>query len=232
MEFEDIFSNVEVYGLKESVKSSKYPMSVDLDLLDGEVTNRTIALGNAYRGSGEDNFLKGMIVQFDLTFTNKVWIEAERYHFFDFVSSQSTMHMITKFDLDEQYVEYVDERMIDIMKEKVNGYFYACGLINEFKEDWKRTKSNRDVSDEDRKNYLDKLKLLVDNKNNRYLEILYSNPSGFKLTARITTNYQQLKTMYFQRKNHRLPEWIVFCKYIKTLPMFEELCLAKEKENV
>ena len=33
-----------------------------------------------------------------------------------------------------------------------------------------------------------------------YLEILYSNPCGFKLTAAMTTNYRQLKTIYYQRK--------------------------------
>mgnify|MGYP002519675587 CR=1 FL=1 len=52
----------------------------------------------------------------------------------------------------------------------------------------------------------------------KYLEILYSNPAGFKLTARMTTNYRQLKTIYAQRKNHRLPEWRAFCEWIETLP--------------
>lgn len=228
MVFEDIFSNIDVYGLSSSIKGSKYPMSVDLDSLDDEVTKRTIALGNANSGSGEDNFLKGIIVQFDLTFTNKAWIEAERYHFFDFVSSQSTMHMISKFDLDEQYIEYVDKRMIDIMKEKVLDYNIACEIIKGFKKGWKNTKNNKNIKDADKKKYLDALEKLVDDKNKKYLEILYSNPSGFKLTARMTTNYQQLKTIYFQRKNHRLPEWVKFCEYLEILPMFKELCLAKE----
>ena len=33
-----------------------------------------------------------------MTFSNKAWVEAERYRFLEFVSSQSTMHRITKFD--------------------------------------------------------------------------------------------------------------------------------------
>ena len=45
-------------------------------------------LATAEKGAGHDQFLTGIVVQFDLTFTNKVWPEAERYHFFDFVSSQ------------------------------------------------------------------------------------------------------------------------------------------------
>ena len=59
---------------------------------------------------------------------------------------------------------------------------------------------------------------LQDLANQKYLEILYSNPAGFKLTARMTTNYRQLKTIYFQRRTHRLPEWRVFCEWIETLP--------------
>ena len=52
----------------------------------------------------------------------------------------------------------------------------------------------------------------------KYLEILYSNPAGFKLTARMTTNYRCLRNIYIQRRNHRLPEWRAFCKWIETLP--------------
>ena len=91
MRVEDIISNVQIYGFEDSVKGSKYPMAVDLSTVDGEVTPRTVKLAQAERGSGHDNFLNGVIVQFDLTFTNKAWVEAERYHFLDFVSSQSTM---------------------------------------------------------------------------------------------------------------------------------------------
>jgi hypothetical protein len=51
-----------------------------------------------------------------------------------------------------------------------------------------------------------------------YLNLLYSNPAGFELTARLTTNYRCLRNVYQQRKNHRLPEWREFCKWIESLP--------------
>lgn len=54
-----------------------------------------------------------------------------------------------------------------------------------------------------------------------YLRILYSNPCGFTYTVRFTTNYRQLKTIYIQRKSHRLPEWREFCEWIETLPHSE-----------
>lgn len=194
MKVTDMITNVNVYGFENAIKCSKYPMSVDISTLNTDITNTVKKLGNAQKGSGHDNFLKGIIVQFDLTMTPKMSVELERYHFIDFISSQSTMHRITKFDLDKAYIEYVDKRIIDIMKDKVKQY----------------------------NNEIDKEK-----KEKLYLEILYSNPCGFKLTAGMTTNYQQLKTIYYQRKNHRLPEWRTFCDWIETLPYFKEICLGE-----
>lgn len=205
-----VVNNVEVYGLEESIKRAKYPMSTDTSKLNSELTNGIKALSNSNRGEGHDQWLTGVIVQFDLTFTVKVWTEAERYHFLDFVSSQSTMHRITKFNLDEAYSEYVDPRIVEIMKEKVVAYNALAG-----------EKHFDGATDEQIQKWKDAV-------NKMYLEILYSNPCGFKLTAGMTTNYRQLKTIYHQRKNHRLPEWREFCAWVESLPMFRELCLGGE----
>ena len=200
MEIQDVINRVEIYGFESAVRGSKYPMAVNLSQVTEEVVPRTFTLAKAVAGSGHDNFLNGIIVQFDLTFSNKAWVEAERYHFLDFISSQSTMHRITKFDLEKSYIEYVDPRMIELMKEKVKEY-------NKLQE-WQKNKV--DCSEEEKNSLKQK-----------YLEILYSNPCGFRLTARMTTNYRQLKTIYKQRKTHRLPEWRVFCKWVETLPYAE-----------
>ena len=187
MEIKDLVTNWVVYGLDQSIRASKYPMATNIEDCTAEITKTTKKLAQCEKGEGHDNFLNGIVVQFDLTFTVKAWTEAERYHFLDFVSSQSTMHRITKFDLDKSYIDYVDPRIIEIMKELVNEY-------------------NDNPSPE------------------TYLKVLYSNPNGFRLTARMTTNYRQLKTIYSQRKTHRLPEWRVFCKWIETLPYAEFIC--------
>lgn len=197
MEIKDVINNVEIFGFESSIRGSKYPMAVDLEKLNDDISQRTYTLANATIGSGHDNFLNGIIVQFDLTFSNKAWVEAERYHFLDFISSQSTMHRITKFNLDNAYISYVDTRMIEIMQEKIKAY-------NQLESEQKK---EMNVSLQDR----EKLK-------QKYLEILYSNPCGFRITARMTTNYRQLKTIYKQRKDHRLPEWRIFCAWLKTLP--------------
>ena len=36
-------------------------------------------------------------------------------------------------------------------------------------------------------------------------------------------SYQALRRIYFQRRNHRLPHWKEFCKWIETLPFAAEL---------
>lgn len=201
----DCVSNAKVFGLEDSIRRAKFPMAVDPSAINKELTSGIKALAQSGRGEGHDQWLTGVIVQFDFTFSNKGWVEAERYHFFDFVSSQSTMHRITRFDLDKSFNEYVDPRIIDIMNEKVNAYneFVAsvqAGLIPQ---------SCSEIAEIEKK------------KSRLYLEVLYSNPAGFRLTAGMTTNYRQLKTIYAQRKNHRLPEWREFCKWIETLPMSE-----------
>lgn len=199
-------SNVRIYDLEESLHASGYPMrtSTSWEETEDKTIQRAKNLSTAadYVGA-HDQYLTGIRVAFDLTFTNKAWVEAERYRFLEFVSSQSTMHRITKFDVEKQYNEYVDKRIVDIMKEKIAKY------------------------NEDTKNGMDKDSLVKE-----YLEILYSNPAGFELTARLTTNYRCLKNIWRQRKNHRLPEWREFCKWIETLPYAKELiCYEKENEQ-
>lgn len=182
--------NIKVYDLEESIKASKYSYAVDTSAVNAEITETVKSLAASPKGSGHDQFLTGIRVAFDLTFTVKAWTEAERYRFLEFVSSQSTMHRIAKFDLNKQYNQYVDPRIIDIM--------------NELKDRYNETNSAED-----------------------YLKLLYSNPCGFELTARLTTNYRALKTIYSQRKDHKLPEWREFCEELKKLPYAQELIIGK-----
>lgn len=177
-------SNVNIFGFDESVRGAKFPMSVDTDSLNSEITKGIDSLGRCNIGSGHDNFLNGIIVQFDLTCSNKMWVELQRYHFIDFVSSQSTMHRAARMNLDEAFNDYVHP----VVKS-------ACLEL--------QTAYNLNPTTEN------------------YLRLLYSLPSGMELSARMTTNYRQLKTIYRQRVDHRLPEWRSFCKWLETLPHSE-----------
>ena len=204
--------NVKVYDLEESLAAARYPMIAsleDIDLTSEKEKEHSLERGAQLAhaaGGGHDQFLTGIRIAFDLTFTNKAWVEAERYRFLEFVSSQSTMHRITKFNLSEQYNEYVDKRVIEIMEEKLDDY---NNLIKTIKN-----------APKDNKVLLEELEEL---RKEKYLGLLYTNPAGFELTARLTTNYRCLKNVYQQRKNHRLPEWREFCEWIETLPYAKEL---------
>ena len=195
-------SNAQVYGLEESIRRAKFPMAVDVNALTAELTNGIKRLAQSKAGEGHDNWLNGVVVQFDLKFSIKAWIELERYHFFDFVSSQSTMHRITSFEQEDVYNKYVDPRIVEILQEKIKEY-------------------NRMVGSGYTQETLNK----------KYLEILYSNPAGFTYTAGMTTNYRQLKTVYLQRRNHRLPEWREFCRWIETLPCSELITKGTTQEE-
>ena len=217
MDYKDIVSNVDIYDLEKSILASGYPMRTIIP--DRDITEKDLArcknLVNATKtGNGAHaQFMTGIRVNFDLTFSNKAWVEAERYRFLEFVSSQSTMHRITKFDLDNQYNEYVDLRIIEIMKSKVQEYNKVMELRDSYDKD-----DQHNISPQLREDLTEWLK-------NAYLEILYSNPAGFTLTARMTTNYRCLRNIYMQRKDHRLPEWRAFCKWIETLPYAQELLI-------
>lgn len=78
---------------------------------------RALRLLKAPLNSGHCSFAKGIIVSMDLTFTNKAWIEFQRYHFVDIITGMSTMHRISKFDLEANFNEYTDSVIIDRLKE-------------------------------------------------------------------------------------------------------------------
>jgi len=71
---------------------------------------------------------------------------------------------------------------------------------------------------------LDEYNAMDDNepaKEEKMLSLLYTNPCGFTYTIRFTTDYRQLKTIYIQRHDHRIPEWREFCRFIESLPHSE-----------
>ena len=201
-------SNIKVYDLEESMRAAGYPMRTELDETPDFTKDwsRAQKLTKASRfNAAHAQFLTGIVVNFDLTFSNKAWIEAERYRFLNFVSSQSTMHCITKFGLRKQCNESVDERIITIVQEYIDLY------------------NSLTAQDEE----------TIEFKKNLYLKILYNLPSGFQLTARMTTNYRCLLNIYNQRHDHRLPEWREFCsQLLEELPFFRELVEAYMNKEI
>lgn len=228
--------NVRVYGLEESIVASGYPMSTEIlkekdfkvncDFMNygldygtedfnesskKEFNNRikrAKTLAGVKTGTGHDCYLKGIIIQADVTAPQYWWLQYGRYHFADIISSQSKMHRITKMDIDQQCNEYVGIPVIEYLKEWIR-------LYNEYDPNFMPVITIRGQKFEYTKENIFKI-------------ITSNTPMGLNLTARITTNYLQLKTIYYQRKNHKLDEWSkIFCKWVGELPMFKELVLGE-----
>ena len=188
--------NVRIYGLNESVIASGYPMQVDTFDMNKVVIGdkdlkRVKHLGNATPGSGHDCFAKGVTVQFDLQVPEYIWRQLDRYHFIDYVSSQSKMHRILKMDIDKACNKYVLESTKTNLKSLIDLY-------------------NKETVDLAKKELFN--------------HIIANTPCGLMLTARMTTNYLQLKSIVNQRGNHKMQEWRLLCDYFKTLPMFDMVC--------
>ena len=205
MEFK--IENTEVYGISKSIIASGNAMRTEMDnnssFFKENDLNRALKLGNTKSGEGHDNFLNGIIVQFDLYAPLYMWKQLQRYHFLDFISSQSTMHRLTKFKVTDNCVADTDKIILNRYQELLDQYNFSDNIkdfytINDF----------------------------LEIKNKLWRTLVASLPCGFVLGATMTTNYRQLKTIYNQRKNHKLNEWHEFCNWCETLPYFKELCLG------
>ena len=182
-------TNAYCYDISSAIVASGYPMLTKVVPRDANESDvkRAVKLANTPAGSGHSNFLCGIRVSFDLTVPRYIWQEAQRYHWFDIVSSQSTMHKITQMELSSQ------EFTKDILPSCIHN-------LRDCVETYGNDRSESTF---------------------RYLKS--SIPEGLLLTARISTNYQQLRTIYHQRKSHRLQEWQQFCEWIQELPYGKEL---------
>ena len=194
--------NTEVYGLERAIVASglSFRSAPKIDLtrdINEKDWKRGKNLGNAESGQGHDGYLKGIVVQVDITYPQYWTKQAQRYHFFEICMSSSAMHMLCKNaalpfeEFRKQYNEYVDDDIIKRVQE------YA--------------KQFNECTDEKKKYEL-------------FMKMQSNNPLGYELTMSVTTNYLQLKTMYNQRKHHRLKEdWGAFCDWCDSLPHFNEL---------
>ena len=132
---EKVISNVKIYDLEETLVASGYAMIsqydettvktqaevLKLEQLEGELEEdkhykRALKLTKAPLNSGHVSWAKGVVVNMDITFTNKAWIELQRYHFIEIITGMSCMHRISKFNLDDAFNEYVDKNIIIHLK--------------------------------------------------------------------------------------------------------------------
>lgn len=76
-------------------------------------------------------------------------------------------------------------------------------------------------------------KMYKDTKDYRYFRIMRQlMPMGYNYTFMWAANYEVLRNIYFQRRNHLLKEWNTdFMNWIKTLPYAEELIMYEVQDD-
>lgn len=66
--------------------------------------------------------------------------------------------------------------------------------------------------------------VFIETKDRQYWrELIELLPMSFNQKRTWTANYQVLRNIYFQRRNHKLKEWHTFCETIENLPYGKEL---------
>ena len=195
-------SNVKVYDLRESIIASGNAMRIEpVPYSDEEFEKGLKRMKRLVHSSlstnvhCHDNALTGIRVSFDVKYPQYWSLEFQRYHFADIVTSSSKMHRLCKMNIANACNKYVSDETIEQMEKLVDRYNYA---VEKGAEEG----------------------VIYEN----FMKMISNCPMGLELFERVSTNYKQLQTIYYQRKDHKLKEdWGAFCKMIEELPYFEEL---------
>lgn len=92
---------------------------------------------------------------------------------------------------------------------------------------------NKYVTDESKEQMKRLVKKFNDTKSYEDFMVMLSNcPQGIELFMRVSTNYLQLRTLYRQRKTHKLKEdWGAVCEFIEKLPYANEFIIGNNSNN-
>ena len=217
------FHNICVYDLKESVIASRNAMRLEMpeytDAEFEESLKRAIKLAKCGGGTGHSNFRTGIRVSFDMKYTQYITKQFQRYHWFDYVTSSSLMHRITKMDFDKCCNKYISQETVNKMNALVYVYNTFAGLKGEdFERNTFKLRNGEVIEAKTKEECLYHM----------FMQIISECPMGTELFVRVSTNYEQLATIWKQRKNHKLKEdWGNFKKFIESLPYAKELIICE-----
>lgn len=221
--------NWKVYDLRESIISCRNAMRTDMPEYTDEEFEKGLERAKKLVKANKNkngitchaNFRTGIRVSFDLKYTQYITKQFQRYHWFDYVSSSSLMHRITKMDFSECCNKYVDQRSIDLMNELIAKY-------NEISENAPVPfLFGEETAVVERILYTEAVAKYKQDVYEAFMRIISNCPMGCELFVRVSTNYEQLATIYRQRINHKLKEdWGAFIDFIKQLPYANELIIG------
>jgi len=159
-------------------------------------------------GSSDRKFLRQIFVSVDITAPLYWWKEFDTYKIGTVANSTSTMHKLASTPITFDCFEMDDF-------ENLRVYDNEPYNIDTFITDiW-----------DDIIGYCETLRLRYnETKDKRYWkELIRILPEAWLQTRTVTLNYEVLRTIYFQRRYHKLTEWHRFCEWIESLPYGKEL---------
>ena len=163
-------------------------------------------------GTDHSKFMRMINVTMDITAPLYWWKEFDTYKVGTVANSCSTMHKIhnKEFILEDFSHEHLDDIVGCDISSKLNYCPSSLELLkititmlNHYREVYIETKDK-----------------------DAWWQMIQLLPSSYNQKRTIQLNYQVLRNIYFSRKNHKLDEWVEFCKIIETLPYAKKLvCL-------
>ena len=215
--------NVDVYGFETAIRGMRNPMNswdksdsefIPWDSTDFNIGENDLKLMRNLCKAGPDHrkFLRMINVTMDITAPLYWWKEYDTYKVGTVANSCSTMHKIAdkEFTLDD----FSCEHLIIPAKEHIES---TIKVLNAYRNMYLNF---------ERKGLA--LKNAFDNDNkNVWWQMIQLLPSSYNQRRTVQLNYEVLLNMYHARKNHKLDEWVEFCKAIEMLPMFCEICLGE-----
>lgn len=160
-------------------------------------------------GPEEAKFLRQIFVTMDINAPFFWWKEMDTYKVATTANSCSTMHKLTSEEITLDNFSFTNFKEFDpytyfFIKELQEGIIKDCEILRKV---YNKTKDP-----------------------NIWRALVEILPSAWNQKRTWTANYQVLRNIYFQRRNHKLQEWHDFCDVIKTLPYGEEFICYENKE--
>ena len=164
------------------------------DYVIGEA-DMDLAIRLAKSGTDHRKYLRMIFVSVDVTGPLYWWKEYDTYKVGTVANSTSTMHKIHSKPFSRE--DFSCDRMSDV----------ALASLDQTIE----------VLEERRLKY-------VETKDTAYWhDMIQLLPSSYNQMRTTTLNYETLINIYYARRNHKLPEWHVYCDWIRSLPYAGEL---------
>lgn len=190
-----------IKGMRNPLNSwNKSDTTYNVEVPDIGEADMKLMKGLCKAGSADRKFLRMIIVYADINAPLYWWKEYDTYKVGTVANSCSTMHKIHSRDLTE-----ADFSMEDLNEYSLIAIGNLIERINEMRQEYMRTR--------DRQYWRNMIQLL---------------PTCYNQHRTVMVNYEVLRGMYQQRKNHKLQEWRDFCSWIETLPYAKELIIDVE----